>query len=304
MTKNNLLFIYLQEDNFFLKQIEKKGYHMTRDYRKLNLIGRGFRRFLIKNKKKVPTNFFDKNWVKKVHEYNTFFVFDSLNSYEIIRFINKHNPQARVILYYWNPVSKSVKPDFFNDLKCEIWSFDESDCKKYSLRYNSQFYFKELVTDINLPASQDAFFIGNDKNRMHDLMNLKSELNKQGVSTKFHVIPNAGKVAQYSAEYSRRIDYFEVVENITRSAAIIDIVQTNQTGLTLRPLEAIFFKKKLITNDKNIKERDFYNKKNIFILGCDNINNIKKFINSPYEKIPDKVVKNYDFDSWIEKFNI
>lgn len=50
------------------------------------------------------------------------------------------------------------------------------------------------------------------------------------------------------------ISYQENLDNIRKSKCIVDVVQKGQIGLTLRPLESLFFKKKLLTNNKCIKK--------------------------------------------------
>ena len=94
--------------------------------------------------------------------------------------------------------------------------------------------------------------------------------------------------------------YNDVLKISARSKAIIEIVLPNQMGLTWRALEALFLKKKLITNNKNIKTYDFYNKDNIFIFGIDSISDLKSFINSPYVEIENSILKKYSFSTWIK----
>ena len=69
-------------------------------------------------------------------------------------------------------------------------------------------------------------------------------------------------------------------------------------------MEALFLERKLITNNTDIKNYDFYNHDNIFILGEDNINEIKEFINKPYKKIDQDIIDYYDFDQWLNRFGV
>ena len=66
----------------------------------------------------------------------------------------------------------------------------------------------------------------------------------------------------------------------------------------------MFLERKLITNNTDIKNYDFYNHDNIFILGEDNINEIKEFINKPYKKIDQDIIDYYDFDQWLNRFGV
>ena len=75
-------------------------------------------------------------------------------------------------------------------------------------------------------------------------------------------------------------------------------------GLTLRTLEALFFKKKLITNNRDIVNLQFYNANNIFVLGIDKLENLKIFMDKPYENIEQKVIDYYDFNEWLKRFEV
>jgi hypothetical protein len=82
----------------------------------------------------------------------------------------------------------------------------------------------------------------------------------------------------------------------------LDIVSKGQTGLTLRPLEALYAEKKLITNDINIKTYDFYNPNNIFVLEDNNFDKINDFLNKNYQTVDDKITEKYQFSNWIKRF--
>ena len=101
---------------------------------------------------------------------------------------------------------------------------------------------------------------------------------------------------------SESITYEELIKLIGQSKSIIDIVSNNQKGLTLRVMESIFFKKKLITNNESIKEYDFYNPNNIFILQFDDIKNLKSFINSEYDELDKRILEKYEFETWVNSF--
>ena len=100
------------------------------------------------------------------------------------------------------------------------------------------------------------------------------------------------------------MSYDKYLELLSESNCILDYNEKGQSGLTLRPMEALFLEKKLITNNKDIKNYDFYNPSNIFILGENNIEDIKEFINKPYEKVEQKIIDYYDFEQWLSRFEV
>ena len=98
------------------------------------------------------------------------------------------------------------------------------------------------------------------------------------------------------------VSYDKYLDFISDGKVLLDIVNDNVTGITLRVMEGLFFRKKVITNNKTISSYDFYNENNFFILGIDNTNNLKEFINSEYKVIDQKIIENYDVENWIKRF--
>lgn len=213
-----------------------------------------------------------------------------------ILYLKKKNPNIRIIVWYWDPVYRCFNPNLLDD-SFEKWSFDKNDCKNYSLNYNTTFYFKEIKLSRSTEKVYDILFLGVDKGRREKLETLQNQLDEQNFITKFHIVSDKSKSL-------KPVSYNEYLEMIQHSAAILDYIQEGQAGMTLRVMESIFLNKKLITNDETIKHEKFYCSENIFVLGKDNISNLHKFINSPYQKLPDDVVNYYDFSNWIYRFHI
>ena len=165
------------------------------------------------------------------------------------------------------------------------------DAKKFNVKYNPQFYTKEISLKAN-KIIYDILFLGQNKKREEKILKIKYNLNKKFLKTNFIIVKKEKDFIKYS-------DYLEL---LSKSRCILDYNQEGQKGLSLRPLESLFFEKKLITNNKDIQNYDFYNKDNIFILGIDNMDNIEEFINKPYTKIDRKIIDRYEFKNWLSRF--
>lgn len=245
--------------------------------------------------------FYQNDWWKICNGFDIIILFDS--SQDIIkqaqRIESTASPDARLILYMLNPISYSRDYDKLSK-RWEVWSFSKKESQENGFSYGETFYFKEL-TDLNpLPdILYDSFFVGLNKGRMKYLKDLKRLYINKNISPLFYIVDN--KKALYDPRYKRRLPYSEVIKYITSSKSITDVVQENQEGLTLRVLESIFFKRKLITNNLHIRKRSLYNSENIFILGYDNNKDLYQFINSPYRAIDNKEVKKYEFSSWLNR---
>ena len=244
-------------------------------------------------------------WIDEIKNYDEIILFDTGNAAGLIRWIRKRYPEKRLILWYWNPVEKTIPLESVTGLGAEIWSFDPSDCRKYGLKYNTQFYFRE--NQMSFPAAEDmhsdVFFVGTDKNRTEMLSRLKEVFDAASIRYTFHLVRYKG-AGNTEIEYQEPLKYREVLLRVAGTKAVLDLVSEGQHGLTLRPLEALFYKKKLITNMKNITEFSVYDPENIFILGLDAIEDLPAFIASPFnDERAASLSAFYSMDSWLERFD-
>ena len=231
------------------------------------------------------------NWLEKIKPYDTIILGDAGNTRNVVNYIYKKYPGKRIIVWYRNSVSKTVPVYDFNRECCELWSFDKKDCEKYGMQYNPQFYIKNL-NYVEKDKTIDAFFIGQDKGRKELLDEMKSTLEDHGLKCEFDIVGvNSGPLS-----YSR------VLDKISHSRAIVDCQGQWQNGITLRPMEALFYEKKLITNSKEINKADYYCKENIFIWGRDDISKLSSFMSYPIVRISDDIKCKYGISGWISNF--
>lgn len=250
-------------------------------------------RAIRKSKTSLISTYFDK-WKYEIPEnIKNIIIFDSAYNSHAVKIMKDKCKNCKIILYYWNHINECTKKYLEDKNIHEFWTFDSNDAKRYMINYNSQFYTKNIKLDKD-NLEYDVLFLGRAKNRKDMILNLGEKLKEKGINSKNIIIENEKDFVPYE-------DYLKL---LAKTKTILDIVDGNQSGLTLRCMEALFFNKKLITNNLDIENYDFYNPKNIFILGKDDMNNIKQFIDSPYELVDEKIVNYYDFDEWIKRFNM
>lgn len=306
--QKKILFLWLDDRLFQALNARRRGMRTGRLYKNVSLAMKLFRKLHIIFGLPGFSMWFD-NWKFSINSYDTIIIQDSTLIEPVVRYIRKKNKNIRIIVWYWNPVAKSINPGRFVDCNVEIWSFDEDDCKKHNLMYNTQYYFNDVEINTS-EIKQDVFFVGGDKGRIEDLIKFQKIISQIHISSYFHITSGAGsfhgalfsKNKKFSDYYKQKISYDEVLEYIGKSKAILDYVSEGQTGLTIRPLEALFFRKKLITNDVSIIDRDFYERKNIFVIGKDDINELPLFLSEPFMDVEKNIRDKYDFKEWMERF--
>ena len=109
----------------------------------------------------------------------------------------------------------------------------------------------------------DLFFVGTNKGRFDYLLSLAKNLEKLKVKTKFFLV---SRKYIFNRKYSKAISYQKVAEWLSKSKGIVELTKLGQIGLTLRAYEAIFYNKKLVSNNTFLKNYDFYDAKKIYIL--------------------------------------
>lgn len=221
----------------------------------------------------------------------------------ILSAINNILPEGITkFIYLWNPLLSMVGTDFaaqqlinkYTYLGFKSYTFNSYDMK-FGLQLTNQVYrLPDVLNEIENESEYDFYFLGYEKDRDIDILQLQIELEKRGYKTLIDVKKPGGKP----------ITYKENIENLKKSRIIIDLVQKGQTGQTLRPLEAIAFQKKLLTNNKSIINESFYSPENIFVIEDVVLpSSFDKFVNNPYKEIRRQDYHKYDINNWIDGFN-
>jgi len=223
-------------------------------------------------------------------------------------YIKKVNPDCQVYFFCWNKVDKAHSGYRNFRFPQNIYSTDPGDCRRYGFRYNHMFYPRtETRTE---GESGRLFFVGTDKGRASYLAALGSLLKSCGVVCDIRILGKGKKRKSYAAMglavMERPMKYAEYLENVKKSGILLEIVQSGQTGISMRTTEAIFLSKKLITNNRDIVTYDFYCENNIFVLPTDlesvTGEAIREFLAKPFLPYPEEILEAYSFEDWQKNF--
>lgn len=267
-------------------------------FRKTNSLFSGIRNYV----NKLPTTLLASLWYTKSFKNcgeteDTIILFDTFITIYAANYIKNRWPNLRVIYWFWNHINDPTTIQKINS-GIEIWSYDQEDCKKYNLKFNTQFYFPELSQDIKTVYNDvDMFFIGLDKGRNELIEGLKKIFDKYGFSHRLMVISKP----KFKLK-SNKIPYNDVCKHIASCKCIVDIIPDTQKGMSIRPLEALYFGKKIITNYKEIVNTDIYHPDNIFVVGIDREENLSEFMSRPLHIFGEYIYEKYSFRSWLKRF--
>lgn len=223
---------------------------------------------------------------------------DSIATNPVLKYLKRRKTsKQRLILYCNNRYNliRNISLELAKKSGFELWSYNREDCLMYSLSYTNQFMDRKRILQVNRidGITYDAVFVGSKKKRSKEIRNIKGTLDDLALNTWFYV-RNMVDLSGNKCIDDSFVDYDYYLGIAKKSKCIVDIVSDSNEGLTMRPIEALFLKKKLITNYQGIVEEDFYKSENIFIYGKDNIKDLREFISSGFVDVDDDIVRKYD----------
>ena len=216
-------------------------------------------------------------------------------------------------LYLWDDIGKIKNFFEYKDYFNEVYSFDRRDCKNFNLKYRPTFYSERLKFLKKENEIKYIFsFIGEYSLRRSDLLKkIVQDYKKSFIYLYYSPYIYLLKYL-FNKEYKMKDIKFSKIsrENynniLQESEIVIDLINSKQTGVTQRSLDAIFLEKKIITNNENIKLSPIYLENNVLVINEDQtkeeiISKVNTFLSTEYIKYPEEVIRYYSLDKWIEE---
>lgn len=239
-------------------------------------------------------------------------------SENMIQRIKECQAHAKFVLYQWDsqtnfPYIKTMQK-FFD--KC--YSFDRKDVKETEgLKFLPLFYsntYKKIGEKNNNNFKYDFCFVGTAHPKKYKFINMMSKQLKEVYPKQyiyyFFPSPIVYFYRKLRNKEMRKAKYHEfhyvplkgsqMNEIYESSRCVLDSAQEGQLGLTIRVLEALGAKKKLITTNEDIINYDFYRPENIYVYdGKIDLDNI--FFKSGYMDIETDVYEKYSIKNWLNE---
>lgn len=191
---------------------------------------------------------------------------------EYLRYLKKKYPDAKFVKIHrdlvslWWKLNPSFTPEIVKEIFDLSFAYDEEEAKQLGWSH-----FNEFESKIDVPISpeyplSDVFFAGRVKDRFPKLLEIYDVLTKQGLRCNYYLmgVPKEKRVQLPGIEYAERsMSYSEMLYRSVNSRCILEVNQAGAVGYTSRFLEAVLFNKRLLTDNRSIKNSKFYNPKNI-----------------------------------------
>lgn len=242
-----------------------------------------------------------------------FFLSPETATKECINLLRNNFPAAKFILYMYDSLrNKNAKYIYKYFDRC--LSFDPDDCKRYNFIFRPLFFMNSFEASKNVQNYKyDFCFIGTiHSDRAKILYQLKKQFDANDYSY-FYYLYVPGKmmymlrwifdkyVRKFGEKYIHTVPIEKkVVSDVSKhSKCIIDINHPKQIGLTMRTIEMLGLKRKILTTNENIKDYDFYNPANQIVVSRKNIIIPKQNVSEIYETLDDKIYNLYNLKSWV-----
>lgn len=300
LNREDICFIRAKQrgGDYCFEGICKYGYKILIPYKDTNILNRLLREIWFRMK--LPAK---KIWFNKAicdQKAKIFIVKDPLITPDFLKWIKRTHPESRVVLDYDNRVSMSVSPVDVPE-NIEKWSYDQDDCKKYNLKFKKGTYLDIYAIPREKKQEYDIIYLGKDKGRAKEILELEKKFNQYGLRTNFRICPDRSFMILKKRYYKPYMTYSEYLQILGKSKAVLNIVQPGQTSITMREYEAIFDNIKCITNNPGILKTEFYHKSRYFVLGVDNFEKIVDFLEEEFKPLERDILDKYRFETYISE---
>lgn len=300
-TQKNTLVIK-SGGGYYHQGVKSEGYQVITPYYEKGLLIRILREMCFRIPFLPKRMWYNKEVLNPKYDY--LLINDPLITKHYLNWIKDENPKAQLNFIYGNMVGKAKHVHPSEIPSCyRIWSYDGGDCEKYGLRkFYCNGYFKRFIKP-RKKEKQDVLFVGGDKGRADYILSLEKALKDIGITTNF-IIVKSSKLDKDKPYYHAPVSYDVVTDMVAESKAVLNVAMPGQTGITMRDLEALLIGVKLITTNLHIKDEDFYNPNNIYILEGNNVEGLKEFLGKPIIPAPQEIKQRYVFNKFIEEVTV
>lgn len=230
--------------------------------------------------------------------------------------IKEMNHNALFVLYQWDSEKNLPYSTGIHKYFDRVFSFDLNDCSNNKMyTFLPLFYtriYEKIGNELMNDYKYDCSYVGTAHPQKYKDINTMSAALKNIMPKQFiyHYMPSKLKYiyhkllapefknAKFSEFQSEKVPAEKVMQIFRDSKCVLDAPQARQTGLTIRTIECLGARRKLVTTNANINRYDFYNETNILVFDGD-INMDSPFFKEGYQELDENIYKKYSLREWI-----
>lgn len=221
--------------------------------------------------------------------------------------LKKKCPQIVIVYVFTNIVKYTGAKewgilDILNSYYDVVFAFDKADSFRYNFAYLPLIYAQDTKREALTGFEDiDLFYVGKAKDRLNIIHEIFIKAKSEGLKCDFNVInvPQEKQLNSEGIHYNEEIGYSDVIKRIKRSKCLLDVIQGDSTGLTIKVVESVIYGKKLITTNPNVLVELKGNLENILLYNKEL--SLKEFISSEKSSYSNLDVELFSPDVFVEK---
>ena len=202
------------------------------------------------------------------HDADVYFIFcegyATAYSEECLRYFRENYRHAKLVHYFRNPIAGLTGTltawQKVRHLYDASITFNKSDAEKYGILYTD--YWPCILPEKSFQPenASDVFFVGHAKDRLPQILSVYERLADAGLRCDFWItgVPESEQRHSGVIHYNSPIPYGEVCQHVMNTKCVLEILPFGQNYSSLRPLEALTYRRKLLTTNINAPSEWFY----------------------------------------------
>lgn len=243
-------------------------------------------------------------------------VFDA----DFISALRRSHPNADAVLYLWDSIELYPHVLDFSGLFERRYTFDGADARVHSDFQLLPLFFTHDYRDVGTaPAPEPDFDVTNvctaHANRYALMRSLIPELEAADLRVfsylylhPFQYAYNKLRVDAFARARPREFHFRPLsvdgsLDVLRRSRSALDVSHSAQSGLTMRTIETVGARRKLITTNSEVLKYPFYHPTRVLVLDANrtSTSTIVDFIRTPQQEIHESTRNLYNIDTWAEE---
>ena len=199
---------------------------------------------------------------------------------------------CEIINYQWDSFKNNPNGIMISQYAMRNYTFDMFDCKQYdTFNYLPLFYnWDGVQKNLKTNKEYDILFLGSwSAKRCDEFVEFSNFCKNRAISVYAHLyLPFHSYVLKFIKKNKHLLcanfcsigkgDYYRMLNG---SSAVLDFPSAAQVGASMKTIEALSLRKKVITTNLNVVNEKFYNKNNILIWPNEN-DRLLDFLHSPF----------------------
>lgn len=179
--------------------------------------------------------------------------------------LKKAYPNCKIVFFLQDQVRVSgISIDLLKESADLMIYYDKCDAAKWGGRQHDVPYSR--IDDFKVSEDEiesDVYFCGYAKDRYDQIIKFYEVLTSRGLLCDFHIIGVAKEKRLYEDKinFEKVLTYEENLNKVARTRCVLEIIQRESEGNTLRVYEAIMLDKLLLSNNEALVKSTLYNEK-------------------------------------------